>query len=156
MSYLTNEQRAKFFAIRNIMDKLISAIPVADEAAFNAAAAEINDNAAALRLWLPGTADKPRDYARTDIRVDPADGCPYWAMVAHTSYAGQELRPSTSPTIWAHCHGTTPETARPFVAEGHNPYMSGHYCTENGAVYLCKQDATVHAPSVLPQAWEAV
>lgn len=156
MSFLTNEQREKFFAMRGIMDKVVAAIPVADEAAFNAAAAEINANAAAIRVWLPGTSDKPRAYARTDIRLDPADGCPYWAMVAHTSYAGQELQPSLTPTIWAHCHGTTPDTARPFVAEGHNPYMKGHYCTENGVVKRCNTDNTVHAPSVYPAAWDDV
>lgn len=156
MSRLTEARRAQLFAMRGIMDKVVAAIPMADEAEFNASAAAINENAAALRVWLPGTADKPRNYARTDIRTDPADGFPYWAMVDHTSRAGQELQPSLTPTIWAHCHGTTPETARPFVAEGHNPYMKGHYCTENGAVKRCNSDNVVHAPSVYPAAWETV
>lgn len=156
MSRLTEAQRAKFFAMRGIMDKVVAAIPMSDEVEFNASAAAINENAAALRVWVAGTEDKPRSYNRADVRTDPADGCPYWAMVAHTSYAGQTLQPSLTPTIWAHCHGTTPEMARPFVAEGHNPYMSGHYCTENGNVYCCTKDNTVYAPSVLPGAWDII
>lgn len=152
---LNDAQRAQFFEMRRMMDELVSAIPAASEAEFNAAAAEINDKAAAIRVWLPGTEDKTRTYERGAIRMDRADGCPYWAMHTHNSIPGQELQPSLSPTIWAHCHGTTPETARPFVAEGHNPYHTGHYCTEDGQIYRCKQNNTVHAPGVLPGAWEA-
>ena len=58
--------------------------------------------------------------------------------------------------MWTHCHGTTPETARPFVAEGHNPYMIGHYCTEDGVAKRCNRDNVVHAPSVLPEAWDDI
>lgn len=146
--------RSKAIGIRVFLDDLISAIPTTNEAAWNAAAAEINTKAAAIRVWLPGTEDKPREYARGAIRTDPADNVPYWAIHAHTSYAGAELQPSLTPSIWTHCHGTTKENARPFVAEGHNPYMEGHYCIENGVAYRCKMNNTVHAPSVFAQAWE--
>lgn len=156
MSALNSADRAKMFAIRGMLDKVEAAIPKADEATFNASAAIINENAAAIRVWIVGTADKPRTYNRTDIRIDSADGTPYWAMVTHTSYPGQELQPSKTPTIWAHCHGTTPGTARPFVAEGHNPYMTGHYCTEDGVAKRCNRDNVVHAPSVLPEAWDDI
>lgn len=148
--------RNEALQIRSILDNAIAAIPTASEAEFNAAAFDINENAAAVRVWLPGTADKPREYPRGDVRTDPVDGWPYWAMHTHTSYAGQELQPSLTPSIWTHCHGTTKETARPFLAEGHNPYMTGHYCTENGAVKRCNRDNVVHAPSVLPDAWDDV
>jgi len=150
MSRLSDAQRKQFFAMRGMMDKIVAAIPASSEAEFNASAAAINENAAAIRVWVAG-----RSYNRTDIRIDPADGVPYWALHTHSSVEGAELQPSLTPTIWAHCHGTTLETARPFVAEGHNPYMAGHYCTENGAVFVCIQNNTVHAPSVLPQAWNA-
>lgn len=151
MSILTDAQRAQFFEMRRMMDDLVAAIPATSEAEFNAAAAEVNDKAAAIRVWIPG-----KTYERGAIRVDQADGCPYWAMHTHNSVPGQELQPSLSPTIWAHCHGTTPETARPFVAEGHNPYRVGHYCTEDGKTYRCAVDNTVYAPSVYRQAWEEI
>ena len=149
--YLTPDLQKQCADVRGILDKVVEAIPMSNEAEFNASASAINENAAAIRVWV-----RLKSYKRGDIRMDKADGIPYWAMHDHTSYEGQECQPSLTPTMWAHCHGTTPETARPFVAEGHNPYMTGHYCTENGAAYLCKQDNTVHAPSVLPDAWEIV
>lgn len=151
MSRLTEAQKAQFMEMRRMLDNLVSSIPMADEAEFNASAAIINDNAAAIRVWIPG-----KEYSRGDIRIDAADNCPYWAMHTHTSTPGQELQPSLSPTVWAHCHGTTPETARPFVAEGHNPYHTGHYCTEGDVTARCKQDNIVFSPSVLPDAWEVI
>lgn len=154
--YLTENEAKELFEIRNIMDGVVDSIGAVDEASFNAAAAEINAKAVAIRVWIAGTAEKPREYKRGAIRKDPQTGVPHWALHDHTSVPGQELQPSLSPTMWAHCHGTTPETASDFVAEGHNPYMDGHYCVENGAVYLCGQDNTVHAPSVYPQAWTMV
>lgn len=144
-------KRNEAVGIRKALDNLVATITLADEASFNSSAAVINENFMAFRVWR-----KDRDYVRGDVAIDPADNYPYWAMLANGPSTGQVHQPSTSPTIWTHCHGTTPETARPFVAEGHNPYMEGHYCTENGAVYLCKHNNTVYAPSVLSQAWEKV
>lgn len=146
---LSEAMRKKGFQIREILDDVVSGLGAENEAGFNAAAAEINRKAAAIRTYMPD-----RDYRRGDMVIDPADGIPYWAMHDHGPSTGQVHRPSQSPTVWTHCHGTTPETARPFAAEGHNPYMAGHYCTENGNVKRCTQNNTVHAPSVLPGAWE--
>lgn len=154
MKWLTKEQEAYFTEIRNYWDKIIAAIPCTSEAEFNENAAAINEAKIAIRVWFPGKEGEPRNYNRGDIRIDPADGVPYWAMHDHSSVAGTELQPSLTPTIWAHCHGTSAETAREFVSEGHNPYQEGHYCKENDKVYLCKMNNIVYAPSVYPQAWE--
>ena len=143
MMYLNEEQQAKFREYRKILDGHIAMVVENPT--------EINNCVAAIRVWKAG-----QSYARYDVRIDPADNIPYWAMHDHTSIEGQELQPSLTPTIWAHYHGTTPETARPFIQEGHNPYMNGHYCTENGNVYLCGQDNIVYAPSVYPSAWTQV
>lgn len=148
---MNEAQRKQFFEIRALMDKLVAAIPAANEAEFNASTFAINENAAAFRTWL-----KDADYKRGDVRIDPADGVPYWAMHDHGASSGHVCQPSLTPSVWTHCHGTTPETAREFIAEGHNPYMTGHYCTENGMIKRCIQDNTVYAPSVWPQAWETV
>lgn len=148
---MTEAQRKQFFEIRALMDKLVAAIPTANEAEFNGSAFAINENVAAFRVWL-----KDADYVRGDVRIDPLDGVPYWAMHDHGISTGQVHQPSLSPTIWTHCHGTTPETARPFIAEGHNPYMSGHYCVDNGVVARCISDDIVYPPSVYPYAWEVV
>lgn len=141
-------RKAWAVAIRSILDEVINGIGAIDEASFNAAAAAINAKAAAIRVYI-----EDADYIRGDIRIDPADGIPYWAMHNHGVSSGQIHRPSLSPTIWTHCHGTTAKTARPFLAEGHNPYMTGHYCIEGDAIKRCNQDNIVHPPSVLPTAW---
>lgn len=143
MKYLNEEQQAKFKEYRRILSKHISLIvenPV-----------EINDSIVAIQTWKPYT-----EYKRNDVRIDPEDGIPYWAMHDHTSVEGQELQPSLTPTIWTHYHGTTPETARPFVQEGHNPYMIGHYCIENEKTYKSLMDNLIYAPSVYPQGWEEI
>ena len=144
-------KRSEAVGIRKALDNLVATIPLADEVAFNGSAGVINENYMAFRVWLADV-----DYVRGDVRVDPADGVPYWAMHDNGKTSGQVHQPSVSPTVWVHCHGTTMETARPFIAEGHNPYMTGHYCTENGGIFRCKRDNVVHAPSVLLDAWEKV
>lgn len=149
MSVLSAELRRRLFAMRKLSDEAIRAIPMATEAEFNASADAINNKLDAIRVWLP-----LKSYTRGDVRIDPANGWPYWAMHSHTSYVGQEQQPSFTPSIWTHCHGTDKGSARPFVAEGHNPYMKGHYCIENDVAYRCNANNTVHPPSVLPQAWE--
>lgn len=151
MKYLTKEQQNYFRAIREFWDDIIASIPTANETEFNDNAEMINTAAIATRVWLAG-----KHYNRGDIRIDPTDGVPYWAMHDHDSVEGAELQPSLTPTIWTHCHGTTPETARPFLAEGHNPYQVDHYCIENGTIYHCNTANMVHAPSVYPQAWDIV
>lgn len=143
MMFLSAENEARFREYRRILDKHISKI-VEDPV-------EINDSLVAIKTWKP-----LQSYVRYDVRIDPEDNIPYWAMHDHTSVEGQELQPNLTPSMWAHYHGTTPETARPFVQEGHNPYMKGHYCTENDNVYLCGQDNIIYAPSVYPQAWTQV
>lgn len=149
---MTKEQyRAKLFKYRSLLDELIKLYNLTNESTFNSNAVLINEKIDAFRIWQFGTS-----YKRGDIRIDPMDGIPYWAMHDHTSVDGQELIPHLSPTIWTHCHGTTPETARPFVAEGHNPYMEGHYCIENDKTYRCKQNNIVYAPSAYPIAWEEI
>lgn len=151
MSNIPEKQRAQLFDIRRILDKYEKGFNLTDESAFNAAAAAINEDAAAFRVWLPDG-----DYLRGDVKIDPDDNTPYWAIHSHGKSTGHVYQPSKSPTMWTHCHGTTPETARPFVAESYNPYMTGHYCTEGDAVARCKQDNIVYPPSVLPAAWDIV
>ena len=151
MMYLTEAQAQKTANIRRILDEMIEGYGLTDEAAFNANAAKINRNADAFRVYKPD-----KDYVRGDVVVNPADDIPYWAMHNHGPSTGQVHEPSMKSTIWTQCHGTTPGTAREFIAEGHNPYMAGHYCRENGVIALCNTDYTVHPPSVLPQAWTFV
>lgn len=151
MSGLLSEyDKARLAAIRNVLNLMIEEIGATDEASFNQKAAEINNKAAAIPVWR---ADK--DYKRGAMAIDPADGVPYWAIHDHGRTSGHVCQPSVTPTMWAHCHGTTPETAREFVAESYNPYNDGHYCVSKGTVWRCKVDGCVYAPVSWPDAWEA-
>lgn len=148
---MTEAQRKYLFEVNAILKGVVADIGAVDEAGFNAAAAVINAKAAAIQTWV---AD--RDYLRGDLAIDPADGVPYWAIHSHGKTSGHICQPSQSPTMWAHCHGTTPETARDFVAESYNPYNVGHYCKSGDKVWRCVHDAVVYAPDVWPDGWEVV
>ncbi|WP_322353988.1 hypothetical protein [Paratractidigestivibacter sp.] len=54
-------------------------------------------------------------------------------------------------------HGTTPETARPFVQPmgAHDMYHAGEYMTDGGKLYRCKQD-TAYSPTDYAAAWEVI
>ena len=146
---ISDAKRAQAFAVRDILNGVVRDIVATDEASFNSVAALINEKAAAIPVWRSDL-----DYQRGDLVVDREDGTPYWAIHAQGPTSGQVHQPSKSPTMWTHCHGTTPETARPFVAESYNAYMTGHYCTEGDTVARCLRDNVVFPPSVLPDAWE--
>ena len=148
---ISEAMKAKAAAMRAILDGVVEGIGAADEASFNAAAFVINGKAAAIRTWIPD-----RDYVRGDLAIDPEDGAPYWAMHDHGKTSGHICQPGESPTMWAHCHGTTAQTARPFLAESYNPYQTGHYCTADGAVWRCKYDNVVYSPKDWAMAWERV
>ena len=148
---ISETKKVQASAVRDVLNGVVRDIPAADETAFNSAAAVINEKAAAIPGWRNDI-----DYQRGALVIDREDGAPYWAIHAQGPTSGQVHQPSKTPTMWTHCHGTTPETARPFVAEGHNPYMTGHYCTEDGVIRRCNRDNVVHAPSVLPEAWDDI
>lgn len=109
---------------------------------------EVLDLAALLQPWRPGV------YAMGDIVT--WDGEPVWCVQGHDSTATPNWTPAAAPALWAHYHGRDAAHARPFAAEGHNPYHIGHYCTEGGTIYRSKVDRNVYAPSVRPQDWEEV
>ena len=54
-------------------------------------------------------------------------------------------------------HGTSPETARPFVAPtgAHDMYKAGEYMTLEGTLYRCLED-TAFSPAQYAAAWEVV
>ena len=117
------------------------------------AANDIIDMSPLLKEWKPGTMEKPVTFARGDVRVH--DNLPWWCVTAHTHHGEEGWQPGSASALWALYHGRDAAHALPFKAEGHNPYMTDHYCTEGGEAYRCKRDNVVHAPSILPDAWEA-
>lgn len=139
---MTSEQRAKLFALRRALDGLVSKI------AENAA--EVNGHMAAIRAWRPGA------YAVGDVRQRL--GAPYKCVQAHDSTANPGWMPEATPALWMQYHGTTPESARPWIVPtgAHDMYKAGEYTIwTDGKTYKAKMDTT-YSPADYPQAWDAV
>ena len=97
-------------------------------------------------------------YGVGDIRN--ANGQTWECFQAHDP----EITPGIVPgdpawfTFWRPLHGTSPETARPFVpVQGaHDMYRAGEYMIyTDGQTYRCKSD-TNYSPEEYAQAWEVV
>ena len=140
--WMSEMQKAKLSAYRMAMDAAV-------EAAREDTAA-INRVATLVRPWLPGA------YAVGDVRI--YGGAPYRCVQAHDSSANPGWTPDATPALWMQYHGTSPETARPWVAPAgaHDIYRAGeHMIYTDGQMYKCLQD-TNFSPIEYAQAWEAV
>lgn len=140
--WMSEMQKAKLSAYRMAMDAAV-------EAAREDTAA-INRVATLVRPWKPGA------YAVGDVRV--YGGIPYRCVQAHDSSANPGWTPDATPALWMQYHGTTPETARPWVAPAgaHDMYRAGEYMIwTDGQMYKCLQN-TDFSPAEYAQAWEAV
>lgn len=139
---MTEAQRAQFFAIRKALDGLV--VKIADSPA------EINENQAAVRVWTPGA------YSIGDVRLYA--GIPYKCVQAHDSTDTPAWTPADTPALWMQYHGTTVETARPWIAPtgAHDMYKAGEFMVWTaGAVYRCEAD-TNYSPADYPTAWAKV
>ena len=140
--WMSEAQKAKLIAYRAAMDAAV------ENAREDAAA--LNKVAVMTRPWKPGA------YAVGDVRV--YGGVPYRCVQAHDSSANPGWTPDATPALWMQYHGTSPETARPWVAPAgaHDMYRAGEYMIwADGFTYRCKQD-TNFSPVEYAQAWEAV
>lgn len=94
-------------------------------------------------------------YSVGDIRN--ADGQTWEFFQAHDNAVYQDIIPGNAAwyTFWRPLHGTSPETARPFVpVQGaHDMYHAGECMTLDWVLYRCKQD-TNFSPADYGAAWE--
>ena len=140
--WMSEAQKARLTAYRAAMDAAVENVRE-DTAA-------LNKVAVMARLWTPGA------YAVGDVRV--YGGIPYRCVQAHDSSANPAWTPGATPALWMQYHGTTPETARPWVAPAgaHDIYRAGEYMIwTDGQMYKCLQN-TNFSPVEYAQAWEAV
>ena len=140
--WMSEAQKARLMAYRAAMD---AAVENAREDT-----ATINRVAALARRWMPGA------YIAGDVRV--YGGVPYRCVQAHDSTQNPGWTPDATPALWMQYHGTTPETARPWVAPAgaHDIYRTGEYMIwTDGQMYKCLQN-TNFSPVEYAQAWEAV
>lgn len=110
---------------------------------------EINEYAELLRKWTPG------NYVVGDVRV--YEGIPYKCVQAHDSTGNETWNPSVA-SLWMQYHGTSVESARPWVAPtgAHDMYLAGEYMIwTDGSTYKCLSN-TNFSPADYAAAWEQV
>lgn len=108
-------------------------------------------------MWEEG------EYKVGDIRrafVMDTGEQPWKCRQAHDTSVYPDITPSGSAwrTFWIPFHGTTPETALPWVVPtmAEDMYKSGEYMIwTDGKTYKCKSD-TNYNPEEYAQAWEVV
>lgn len=139
---MTNEQRNQLIALRKALDNFVTKI--------SDTPAEINDNQIVLRPWQPNT------YSVGDVRV--YENIPYKCVQAHDSTGNDAWNPPATPALWMQYHGTSVESARPWLAPtgAHDMYKAGEYMIwTDGSIYQCLID-TVYSPTDYSQAWTKV
>lgn len=129
---------------------MMAARQARDKAASDDTAAnEIIDMTALLEPWTEG--------AQTAGNVVVYNGYPYKVVQTHDSTGNPDWNPANTPALFAPYHATDKAHALPWVAPtgAHDAYNAGEWMIwMDGLAYECKQNATVHDPSVLPDAWE--
>ena len=139
---MTDTQRTELLAMRKALDSLVTRI--------SDIPAEINEYQAAVREWQPGA------FSVGDVRQRL--GAPYKCVQAHDSTANPGWTPEATPALWMQYHGTTPESARPWIAPtgAHDMYKAWEYTIwTDGKTYKAKMD-TAYSPADYAQAWDAV
>lgn len=137
---MTEVQRQQFFEMRKALDGFVAKI--ADSPA------EINENPAAIRPWKEGA------YVIGDVRM--YEGAPYKCVQAHDSTSNPSWNPTVA-SLWMQYHGTTKETARPWVqpAGAHDMYKENEYMIWEDKIYRCISNTT-YSPFDYAANWEVV
>ena len=136
---MTDAQRAQFFAMRKALDGFVAKIVDSP--------AEINENPAAIRLWHEGP------FEVGDVRM--YEGNPYKCVQAHDSTGNPAWNPAAAPALWMQYHGTSVETARPFIhpTGAHDMYLAGEYAIFDDGIKRATMN-TSFSPDEYPAAWE--
>lgn len=137
-------KRSEAYALRAQMEKTFALATV------NMNADEIIENRALCKAWQAGR--------HTVGEVYIAGGQPWQCYQDYDNAVYPDIVPGSTawPTFNKPCHGTTPETALPWVAPTHSEdiYKTGEYMIwTDGAVKKCIRD-TSFGPDYDPDAWE--
>lgn len=102
--------------------------------------------------------DPQKDYTDWPRGAPVVDDGQTWTLLQPHNAANYDGRPATLRALWGLCHTTDPDRAKPFVPpEGTSGmYMAGECVAEDGGVYRCLRDNTVHPPKDLSEAWAII
>lgn len=99
------------------------------------------------------------DYSAWPAGSPVTDEGQVWTLIQPHNAAHYEGRPASLRALWGLVHTTNPERAKAWVDPlgTSGMYMKDEcYKDENGVVYRCKDDNTVHPASSVPDAWEVL
>lgn len=103
--------------------------------------------------------DPAKDYSGFPVRSPVTDEGQVWLLIQPHNAAHYAGRPSSLRALWGLAHTTNPAKAKPWV----DPYgTSGMYMTgecykdEEGNIWRCLFDNTVHDAAAYPAGWEGV
>lgn len=103
--------------------------------------------------------DPQKDYSAFPAGSPVTDEGQVWLLLQPYNAAHYEGRPSTLRALWGLAHTKNPAKAKPWVdAFGTSGmYMKDEcYRDEEGTVWRCLNDNTVHTAAKYPAGWEAV
>lgn len=137
-------KRSEAYALRAQMESTF------EKATLNMTADEVIQNRVLCKPWKPGKHSVGEVYT--------VNGQPWSCYQAYDNAVYPDIVPGSAawPTFNKPYHGTTPETALPFVQPSHSQdiYKSGEYMIwTDGTVKKCVRD-TAYSPEHDPNAWE--
>lgn len=102
--------------------------------------------------FVPG-----KDYSVWPAGAPVSDDGQVWQLIQPYDSTAHPGRPGELRALWGLCHTTDPAKAKAWVDPlgTSGMYMAGEcYRAEDGRVYRCLADNTVHDAAALPEGWE--
>ena len=103
--------------------------------------------------------DAQKDYSAWPVGAPVTDGGQVWLLIQPHNAANYGGKPAEQRALWGLAHTTDPARAKAWV----NPYgTSGMYMAdecykdEDGTVWRCKANNTVHDAAAYPAGWVRV
>lgn len=131
----------------------------ADAAALRTEAADLDGTAIIAREGAVPDFNPNKDYSGWPAGAPVADDGQVWQLIQPHNAKDYAGRPATLRALWGLCHTKDPARAKPWVdpLATSGMYMTDEcYRAEDGKVYRCLADDTVHNAAALPAAWEEV
>lgn len=145
--------------MNNIMIEVFRSLGRADALALRAEAATLTGTQIIEREHSAPAFDPAKDYSDFPAGSPVTDGGQVWLLIQPHNAAHYAGRPAELRALWGLAHTKDPARAKTWVTPygTSGMYMAGEcYKAEDGTVWRCRNDNTVHDAAALPSGWEAV
>ena len=141
------------------MTEIFRSLGRADALKLREEAASLNGTQIIDREHCVPAFDPTKDYSGFPVSSPVADEGQVWLLIQPHNAANYVGRPSTMRAQWGLCHTTNPAKAKSWVDPlgTSGMYMKDEvYKVEDGSVYRCLFDNTIHDARMYPDGWELV